>query len=395
MRGVFLRGGAVLLSLAGLLFIATKAAETPPGTETPSVSVLPVVDIDVLLRTQGTIHDAQRHLTTSAVAASRPAFTTRKRTRIAFKQPLLGLHTTAGPWDMDSYLRLERQIGRRAAILEWPVAFADPFPRRHLSLISTHGSLPMITWEPWSYRDPRPRTFSGPNPSQPIYSLRTFKSGNHDAYLRSFARGMKEFGRPVMIRFAPEMNGWWNSWSEELNGNRRGEYVQAWRHVVDLFEREGATNVLWVWSPNIVYTGGGLPAAQDLEHFYPGDEWVDIIGFDGYNWGTTQNWSKWHGFDAVFGTSFKTARSFSKRPLFISETASTEVGGEKAEWIRDLFAGLKRNPDVIGFVWFNRQKETDWRIESSPESLQAFSEEAESVAQQPNELIEYLYRRAR
>ena len=76
------------------------------------------------------------------------------------------------------------------------------------------------------------------------------------------------------------MNGWWRPWSEQANGNHPGEFVAAWRHVVDIFRAQGATNVTWVWCPNIVG-----PKSQ-LTGLYPGDNYTDWVCMDGYNWGT-------------------------------------------------------------------------------------------------------------
>ena len=57
----------------------------------------------------------------------------------------------------------------------------------------------------------------------------------------------------------------------------------------------------------------------------------------------------------------------------LAEVASTELGGDKAQWIRGFFRGLQRNPDIVAFVWFDYEKETDWRIESSAASVAAFA----------------------
>jgi len=55
------------------------------------------------------------------------------------------------------------------------------------------------------------------------------------------------------------------------------------------------------------------------------------------------------------------------------ETASTESGGNKAKWITDMFTSLNNNfGQIQGITWFNINKETDWRIESSLASKQAF-----------------------
>ena len=72
-----------------------------------------------------------------------------------------------------------------------------------------------------------------------------------DSYLRSWADGIRSLGYPVAIRFAHEMNGDWYPWCEKVNGNQPGDYVKAWRHVHDVFRPRGATNVIWVWSPNV------------------------------------------------------------------------------------------------------------------------------------------------
>jgi hypothetical protein len=58
----------------------------------------------------------------------------------------------------------------------------------------------------------------------------------------------------------------------------------------------------------------------------------------------------------------------------LSEIASTEAGGSKASWIRDMFAEVRNRPWIRSLVWFNLRKETDWRIESSASAQRAFAE---------------------
>lgn len=59
-------------------------------------------------------------------------------------------------------------------------------------------------------------------------------------------------------------------------------------------------------------------------------------------------------------------------PILIAETASTEAGGSKPEWNTSLVSYLAAQPDVVGFVWFHLQEETDWRIYSSDTSAATF-----------------------
>jgi hypothetical protein len=57
----------------------------------------------------------------------------------------------------------------------------------------------------------------------------------------------------------------------------------------------------------------------------------------------------------------------------IAETGCAEEGGSKGAWIDETSRSLKKMfPDVKALVWFDTDKECDWRIASSRESLNAF-----------------------
>lgn len=148
-----------------------------------------------------------------------------------------------------------------------------------------------------------------------------------------------------------------------------------WKHVREIFRTEGAGNVRWVWSPNVAYEGS-TPFAQA----FPGDGQVDWIGLDGYNFGTSQSWSHWTDFTTTFGASYDSVTRFSSRPVLIGETASSEVGGDKAAWITHglLTEAPARFPRLRAVVWFDESKETDWRVNSSATALAAYSAVAKS-----------------
>jgi mannan endo-1,4-beta-mannosidase len=168
-----------------------------------------------------------------------------------------------------------------------------------------------------------------------------------------------------------------------VNGNATEDFVATWRYIHDIFDAAGATNVLWVWSP---IAGAATPnRAVDLniEEVYPGDEYVDWIGMSGFNFGTTQQpWgvAGWETFSQIFFASYTRMGGLANKPIVIAETASTEEGGDKAAWITEAFGSElpERFPNVRAVVWFNIVKETDWRVESSPESLRAFVTQASS-----------------
>ncbi len=273
-----------------------------------------------------------------------------------------GAATDGGPEDLSGLTSFERDAGKPVSLYVYYKSFGfDPdFEPAAADAVRSHGATPMITWEPWD-----PSTGSA---SQPDYSLSRIAAGAHDALISRWASQMAAYGQPVWLRFAHEMNGNWYPWGAGVNGNSPSQYVAAWRHVHDIFVAAGATNVTWVWSPNVVMDG--TPALSSL---YPGDSYVDWVGVDGYNWGATASWSSWQTPDQVFGATLAALTQISSRPVVIAESATTEVGGNKAQWIQQFFSMLGANPRVKAFVWFNLNKETDWRIESSSGAQSAFA----------------------
>jgi Glycosyl hydrolase family 26 len=273
---------------------------------------------------------------------------------------LFGASTPGFPWDSTALAQFGDTAGKQPRLVMTFHGWAyEGFPRFAVESAATIGAIPVLTWNPWDYRK---------GIDQPGYALRHIIRGQFDRYVRKFARDARAWGRPLFLRFAAEMNGDWLPWCEGVNGNRRGQYVRAWRHVHRIFTRVGASNVAWVWSPNVIYAG-----STPLARVYPGDAYVDWIGIDGYNWGTVRPSTTWRGFRDLFRPTLVSLRRLSPKPLMLAEVASTEIGGDKAAWIENFFGGLRRNRDVLAFIWFDFEKETDWRIESSPSSASAFA----------------------
>lgn len=252
-----------------------------------------------------------------------------------------------------------RLVGEQPSILLSYKDFRQPAPIAELSAASARGAVPMITWEPWDA--------SVGGPIQPAYTLAAIAGGNFDSYIRQWGLDLAAWGKPLMLRFAHEMNGDWYPWCEVTNGNQPGDYIRAWQHVHDVVTAAGATNVTWVWAPN----GGGV---GDMAAMYPGTGHVDVLGLDAYNWGTIQSWSSWQSPEALYGYWLDQLRLIAPgKQIIITETASTEAGGSKADWNTALIPYLRTQPDVTGLIWFNLNKETDWRIESSTSSSTAFA----------------------
>ncbi len=200
-------------------------------------------------------------------------------------------------------------------------------------------------------------------------------AGDQDDYIDEFASDVRDFDRPVHIRFGHEMNGHWMTYSA---GNPHGpsakQFVAAWRRVVDRFRAEGADNAVFVWSPN----EDDFPARDGnrMEDYWPGEDYVDIAGFDGYDWASTKPQrgdGKDRSFEEVVRGPYERLTRLTDKPIWVCETGTTDPG--KAEWIRDMFA-TTAFPRVTAIVYFSedeqRDVQRDWRIDSSDESAAAW-----------------------
>ncbi len=188
------------------------------------------------------------------------------------------------PWDMSAVSKFEGMAGKGVSLVNFFAPFANcaskcsfyKFPTEPMESIRQHGSIPVYSWSSQSI----PSSLN-----EPDFQLSDVIAGNFDSYIREFAEDARDWGHPFFLRFNWEMNGNWFPWSEGVNGNQSGEFVTAWRHVHDIFTAVGASNVTWVWCPNV---DPGNKLANSIASDYPGDEYVDWTGLDGYNWGPSQ-----------------------------------------------------------------------------------------------------------
>ena len=291
-----------------------------------------------------------------------------------------GVHVPGWLDNLNALTTFENDAKKKVAIVMWYQGWGltdgtQNFQTSWMNNVRNHGSIPMVTWEPWLYTA---------GIDQPQFQLSKIISGAFDSYVQKWADDSKSWGHPYFLRFAPEMNGNWFPWSEQANGNKAGEYVRAWRHVHAIFANKGVTNVTWVWSPNIEYNG-----STPLSELYPGDGYVDWLGMDGYNWGTVLHptVTGWQNFSQVFTQTYIKITALSAKPLMVAETAGAEHGGSKADWIADVYSTqIPRYFEKIkAIIWFNENKETDWRIESSPAAQNAFAAAIQSSFYATNE----------
>jgi mannan endo-1,4-beta-mannosidase len=222
----------------------------------------------------------------------------------------------------------------------------EPFQARFARLAARHGAVTLVQINPDGI------------------GLAAIASGRYDAYLRAYAGAVKAFGRQVIISFGHEMNGAWYSWG--YRHTSPAVFVAAWRHIVSVFRAARARNVTWMWTVNVSQCGCGTrpPAA-----WWPGHSYVNWVGVDGYY--RQPSWT----FASLFGHTIKAVRALTLDPILISETAAP-ASNQPAK-IADLVAGI-RAYGLLGFIWFDVDKEQSWRI-SSPAAFAAFRRGAQTL----------------
>lgn len=275
--------------------------------------------------------------------------------------------------DTDYLSKLQSQTDKKFSIVGYYQSWGvdqNRFDNQWASNIDKNGSIPMVTWEPWVPISGFDRSESVVN--QEEYRLKNIIDGKFDEYITKYAQDVKFYKKPLIIRFAHEMNGNWYPWGSTFN--KPEEYVLAWRHVHEIFDSVGATNVTWVWSPNEIYFESRVPYAHQIELFYPGDDYVDWVGFSAFNWAGTYKNNVSKTPEMLYGNTVAKLKALNK-PIILTETASADSADKtlKAKWISLAAKYLKENPEIIGFVWFDASDNgINWTLSSSQESLDAF-----------------------
>src|ERR1017187_2636359 len=260
----------------------------------------------------------------------------------------LGVFANAAPASYTSVTAFATATGAQPDLVMYYSGWFVPFPTSFADTAADHGAVPLVQM----------------NPDQPksAISLAQIASGRYDAYLSSYAEAVRAYKHPVILSFGHEMNGDWSSWGYKHTSPV--VFVDAWRHIVDLFRALGARNVTWLWTVNIINDGqAGNITRPDA--WWPGSSYVTWVGIDGYY--LKPSWQ----FAPLFGPTIRDVRALTIDPILIAETGALQSANQPAK-INDLFAGI-RSYGLLGFVWFNsvNPKGQQFTI-STPAAIAAF-----------------------
>lgn len=271
-----------------------------------------------------------------------------------------GLFREGAPREMYRIERFEKEYKFKPHIVMWYLDWNQPFSMEQCLEVLEYGAIPHIVWEPWIWGE-----FDA-------IRLKNIINGDWDTYITTFAKEVKRFEYPLFIRILHEFNIEGYSWSLANNDKDPERYIKAYRHIVDIFRKVGAYNAFFIWCP-MNYSYPEEPW-NDYTKAYPGDDYVDWIGIDGYNWGTVQSWSQWQSFEILFREPVRIlSKKYPTKPIMIAEFACATQGGDKVKWMEEIPYYLKTTLKPIKAInWFDLKKEADWRIKSPPEAVATF-----------------------
>lgn len=190
--------------------------------------------------------------------------------------------------------------------------------------------------------------------------------GDHDAAIATQAAAVASLGAPIFMTFQHEPD-----WATGFGTPE--EYRAAWRHYVDVYRAKGVTNVVWTWivTPTAFASGGTADA------LYPGDDVVDWVGYDVYNWNgcSATGPTSWSSV-ATQSTSVRTFAQNHGKPIMIAEWGSVEDTADpqrKATWLRDSMATWTSWPEVKAVLYFHQHGTCPWWTDSSATTQAAFN----------------------
>lgn len=261
---------------------------------------------------------------------------------------------------IESFQEYESSLGHKFELAMTYTEFYKPFPSPIAADTYADGRIMMMTLHPVT------------DASLSSVIIPEIVNGDYDPYLAQWARQVKEVGEPIFIRFANEMNGDWDPWCAWFFSKDADLYIEAWQRIHNIFIEQGVDNAVFVWNPHDRSFPDFKWNAAEL--YYPGDEYVDWVGLTGYNNGTGNSGETWREFNAIYQPLYNEyLLKYPGKPFMITEFSSSELGGNKVDWVNQAMASLSSYPNIRIAVWYDQ---TDgqrlYRIDSTPQAKEAF-----------------------
>lgn len=273
--------------------------------------------------------------------------------------------------DQDTYVSAttwERTLGRRFDIVLKYFDFSGrlgpgQFPDRPMGALGDSRIL-LFDWESKIYSTGR------------MLRWADIAAGKYDeSVVVPQARRIKAYSRTVMLGLDHEMD------LTHADHGTAAEYRAMYRHVREVFEKQGVRNVVWTW-----VTSGYLGEGNDerILSMYPGSDLVDWIGYDPYNFHTCHD-TGWKTFETTVDRFYDWSAShgLGNKPLLIQEYGTrfdTSDPEASRQWYEDIPGVLAERPRIKAIVRWDSDTSCTLRIDNGPGMVEAFAAASRAVA---------------
>jgi hypothetical protein len=253
----------------------------------------------------------------------------------------------------------EQLIGRKFAIDHRYYDWGFPLPSAYETWTAKQGRIPMVNLCACDFQ------------TDGVVRWSSIADGSQDAYLTSMAQGFAFFSRPAFLIFDGEPEAKVDGPGAGQPHGSTADYVAAFRHVVDVFRAHGADNVAFVFDTTGYAFEQVSGQTATVKALYPGDDYVDWIAADPYNFFKQ---GAWRSLSYETRAWYRWARAeHPTKPLALAEWGSKEDPNDpqrKADWLHQALRGLARDyPHIKAVVYFDEEKHeqgtvNDWRIDT-------------------------------
>lgn len=258
-----------------------------------------------------------------------------------------GAYTRNEPWPVDPHFELEAELGGTTLpVASWFQEWGGHWPGVAADTLALRGGYDILMcWEAHGV------------------SFADILSGAWDAQIEEYVAAASTYPGNVVLRPFHESNGQWYDWAPSSG---RGfvtdaeQWVRAWRHVVRVARGTGTTNVSFLWCMNTRDVG-----SIAMEDLWPGEDFVDLVGLDGYNRGGSALFTQVleHGYERV-------TRLDRNHDFWVGETGISAGNPVHSSFYRSAYT-TKAFPRMTTVCWFDTESDgEDWSLTVHPEDVE-------------------------
>lgn len=164
-----------------------------------------------------------------------------------------------------------------------------------------------------------------------------------------WADQLKSRGGIVMLAYQHEPEV-----TKNLSRGTNEDFKNAFRKIVTIMRSRGATNVRFTWQMTAWSFRASSSARDFAAKWYPGNEFVDVVGADAYNWYVCgHGQGKWQEFSTLAEPVLAFATAHGKQAAFPEYASHRDP--RRATWLHNAHMYLKAHSNVIAAAYyFNR-----------------------------------------